>query len=251
MYPTFQVGPLSIQVPGLVLLLSIWLGLTLSERRSRRRGEDTNYLYNLVLISLVAGLLGARLSYAITYPDAFSTNPSSLLSLNPGLLDPPAGAFIALGAAFVFIYRKKLPLWTTLDALTPLLVMMAIGIGVSHLASGSAFGKPTGLPFGIQLWGAVRHPTQIYEIILGCLILTLTWQIDKTRWSQIPGNLFLTFIALTALSRLFLEAFRGDSLLLAYGIRSAQLYAWVLLAICLLAIIARNRKQQSTEETSS
>jgi len=143
MFPIFQLGPLSIQVPGLVLLLSLWLGLTLSERRARRRGEDQNNLYNLVLISLVAGLLGARLSYAITYPDAFSANPLGLLSLNPGLLDPAAGAFIAVGAAFVFIYRKKLPLWNTLDALTPLLAMMAIGIGVSHLASGSAFGKPT------------------------------------------------------------------------------------------------------------
>jgi len=251
MFPNLQVGPLSIQVPGLVLLLSLWLGLTLSERRARRHGEDTNYLYNLVLITLLAGLLGARLSYAITYPDAFSANPSSLLSLNPGLLDPPAGAFIALGAAFVFIYRNKLPLWTTLDELTPLLAMMAIGIGVSHLASGSAFGKPTGLPFGIQLWGAVRHPTQIYEILLGSLVLITIWLIDKTAWSQNQGNLFLTFIALTAISRLFLEAFRGDSLLLANGIRSAQLYAWVLLAICLLAIIARNGKLQSTEDTSS
>jgi phosphatidylglycerol:prolipoprotein diacylglycerol transferase len=251
MFPTLQVGPLSIQVPGLVLLLGLWLGLTVSERRSRQRGENPNYLYTLLLITLLAGFLGARLSYAVTYPDAFSANLLSLISLNPGLLDLSAGIYIAAGAATIFIYRKKLPLWSTLDSITPIFAILAIALGVSHLASGSAFGKPTGLPFGIQLWGAVRHPTQIYEIILGCLVFTVIWLIDKTTWNQISGNLFLTFIALTALSRLFLEAYRGDSFLFANGIRSAQLYAWILLAICLLVIVVRNWKQPSTEEAAS
>ena len=124
MFPTLQVGPLSIQVPGLVLLLGLWLGLTVSERRSRQRGENPNYLYTLLLITLLAGFLGARLSYAVTYPDAFSANLLSLISLNPGLLDLSAGIYIAAGAATIFIYRKKLPLWSTLDSITPIFAII-------------------------------------------------------------------------------------------------------------------------------
>jgi prolipoprotein diacylglyceryltransferase len=50
-----------------------------------------------------------------------------------------------------------------------------------------------------------------------------------------PGITFLTFAALTAASRLFLEAFRGDSTLIFGGLRVAQVVAWIVLALALFA----------------
>lgn len=244
MFPIFQIGPVALQVPGLVLLAGLWIGLTLSERRARRRGEDPGHLYNLVFISLITGVIGARLSYAATYPNAFTTDPRSLVSLNPGLLDPLAGALIAAAAAAIYLIRKNLPLWSTLDALTPLIAVMGIAIGISHFASGSAFGIPTQVPWGIQLWGATRHPTQIYEIMLATFTLIVIMFLDRTSWSLTPGNIFLSFISLSAVSRLFLEAYRGDSILLDSGFRIAQVISWLVLAACLVLLgrhIQRNR----------
>ena len=233
MFPIFQIGPVALQVPGLVLLAGLWIGLTLSERLARRRGEDPGHLYNLVFISLITGVIGARLSYAATYPNAFTTDPRSLVSLNPGLLDPLAGALIAAGAAAIYLFRKNLPLWSTLDALTPLFAVMGIAIGISHFASGSAFGIPTQVPWGIQLWGATRHPTQIYELMLATFTLFAIMFLDRTSWSLTPGNIFLSFISLSAVARLFLEAYRGDSILLDSGFRIAQVISWLVLAACL------------------
>jgi len=48
--------------------------------------------------------------------------------------------------------------------------------------------------------------------------------------------LFLAFLALAAGSRLFLEAFRGDSALILGGIRAAQLAAWAILAAALAGL---------------
>ena len=251
MLPTLQLGPLSLQVPGLVVLVGLWTGLTLSERRARQRGENPSQLYNMVFIALIAGLIGARLSYALTYPDAFSTNPWSLVSINPGLLDTFAGLLIAAAAAAVYMYRKQLPLWSTLDSLTPLFAVMAIALGLSHFASGSAFGKPTELPFGIRLWGETRHPSQLYEIILSTLILVAVYFIDRTSWSRIPGNTFLSFIAMSAFSRLVLEAFRGDSILLGGGFRGAQVMAWFVLAVSLLVIAWRLYGEHEAEKSSA
>ena len=70
MLPTIQIGPVSLQAPGLVLLVGLWIGLTLSERRAQRQEDNPAHLYNLVFIALIAGVVGARLSYAFTYPDA-------------------------------------------------------------------------------------------------------------------------------------------------------------------------------------
>ncbi len=244
MFPIFQIGPVALQVPGLVLLAGLWIGLTLSESRARRRGEDPGHLYNLVFISLITGVIGARLSYAATYPNAFTTNPRSLVSLNLGLLDPLAGALIAAAAAAIYLFRKNLPLWSTLDALTPLFAVMGIAVGISHFASGSAFGIPTQVPWGIQLWGATRHPSQIYEIMLATFTLIIIMFLDRKSWSLTPGNIFLSFISLSAVARLFLEAYRGDSILLDSGFRIAQVISWLVLAACLVLLgrhIQRNR----------
>lgn len=250
MFPTIQIGPLSLQVPGLVLLVGLWIGLSLSERRAKQHKENSSHLYNLVFIALIAGIIGARLSYVINYPEAFSDNPWSLLSINPGLLDPLAGFLIGSTAALIYIYRKNIPFWSMLDSLTPLLAVMGIAIGVSHFASGSAFGKPTDLPFGIHLWGETRHPSQIYEITLASGTLIATYFIDRSRWSRTPGNLFLSFVSLAAISRLVLEAFRGDSILVGDGFRIAQIYAWLLLAMCLFLLSQRVHTQNLEDQTS-
>lgn len=250
MFPTLQIGPLALQVPGLVMLAGLWMGLTLSERRARRRGENAGDLYNLVFIALIAGIIGARLSYAITYPSAFAANPLSLLSINQGLFDPFAGVLIGISAAVIYIYRKQIAFWSTLDALTPLFAVLAITQGISHFAGGSAFGSPTDLPWGIHLWGAIRHPAQIYEIILAAIILLAIFFIDKSQMGQISGFTFLSFIALSAAARLFSEAFRGDSTLIGNGFRSAQIISWLLLAACLALLGRRIQIAHLREKTS-
>ena len=244
MLPILQIGPLAIQFPGLIWLLSIWLGLSLAERHSARRGVNPNPLYNLVFIALVAGVIGARLSYALRYAQIFLENPAGLIALDPSLLDPLGGAVTGLLSAAVYAQKKHLPLWPTLDALTPLLAVVALGAGFAHLASGAAFGAPTSLPWGIQLWGVLRHPSQIYEILAAGLILFILWPGEARsifKWDRFaaPGSYFLSFLALSAAARLLLEAFRGDSLLLPGGLRSAQVIAWFVLALSLWGLKKR------------
>jgi phosphatidylglycerol:prolipoprotein diacylglycerol transferase len=109
------------------------------------------------------------------------------------------------------------------------------------LASGNAFGSPTSLPFGIHLWGAKRHPTQIYETLAAVVILGIFWPGRKRFLSWKPGEYFFSIAASAAAARLFLEALRADSVLTQNGFRLVQLAAWMILAICLLALIWINR----------
>lgn len=236
MLPVLQLGPLAIQVPGLVLLLGLWLGLSLAERHSARRGVHPNLLYNLTLVGLLAGVIGSRLGYAARYPAAFAASPLSLISLNPGLLDPLGGVAIGLIAALIYANRKKMMLLPTLDALTPLLAVMGVAINLANLASGSAFGKPTNLPWGIELWGEVRHPAQVYETLAAIALLVFFWPSRQQFSTWKAGVYFLAFIAASAAFRLFLEAFRGDSVVMDNGLRVAQLAAWMVLAIALFAL---------------
>lgn len=231
MFPILQLGPLAIQVPGLVLLAGIWFGLSLAERYARKHRIDPEALYNLIFTALVAGVVSARLVYAARFPAAFAASPRSLISLNPGLLDLWGGAAGAFIAALIYGQRKALPLLPLLDALTPFFAVFTLAIGLSNLASGSAFGAPSDLPWAIDIWGARRHPSQIYASLAAAAVLILLWPGRKFLTALNSGAYFSLFFTATATCRLFLETFRGDSLLLAGGIRMVQVLAWTAAAI--------------------
>jgi phosphatidylglycerol---prolipoprotein diacylglyceryl transferase len=229
MFPTLQLGPLALPVPALSLLLALWLGLSLTEKFAPKRGVNPDLLYNLTFLTLVSGIVGARLFFAAQNFSAFVQTPLSLFSRETGSLDPFGGFASALIAALVYGRGARLKLWPTLDGLTPLFAMLAIGLGVSHLASGAAFGMETSLPWGIELWGTTRHPTQVYEVGLAlAILLFLGWKVKNNPLRD--GALFLLFVALTAGAQLFVEGFRGDSTLLPSGIRIGQVLAWLVLA---------------------
>jgi phosphatidylglycerol:prolipoprotein diacylglycerol transferase len=222
----------------ILVMAAIWVGLWLAEKRSPKHGVSTNDLNNIVFYPLLGYILGGRILYVLEKLSAFAQNPQSLISLNLDLFDPIGGMVVTGIVALIYGQRQKLSLWPTLDAITPLLAVFALGLGLAHLASGSAFGKETTLPWGIQLWGATRHPSQIYEIIASSLILGLLW-FRKT--DSPPGISFLTFTALTSGARVFLEAFRGDSTLVFGGFRAAQIVAWCILAISLFLLDKKSK----------
>jgi phosphatidylglycerol---prolipoprotein diacylglyceryl transferase len=233
MLPILQVGPLAIPLPSILLLLSFWIGMGQAEKLAPRFKADSNQLFNLLLIGLIAGLVGARLAYAARFPGAFSGAPLSLLTPRPVMLELSGGLLAGVLAAFIYGQRKKMLLWPTLDAITPVLAIFAIGLGLSQLASGDGYGASTQVPWGIQLWGAVRHPTQIYAILAAIAIAALIWPRkmpeERPGFCQ-AGVTFLTFVMLSAAARILIETFRGDSELLFGSLRAAQVAAWLILA---------------------
>lgn len=215
----------------ILLAVALWIGLALAEKRSERHGISKEALNNVIYYSLFGYILGGRILYALSNLSIFVQSPLSLFSPNIDLFDPLAALAAAFLVGLVYGSRQKLPLWPTLDALTPFFATLAVGLSLSHLAAGTAFGSPTDVPWGIELWNATRHPSQIYELSASLLIFGWLWFRNE---AFRPGVPFLTFVALTAAARLFLEAFRGDSTLVLGGLRLAQILAWVVLAGALL-----------------
>ncbi|MEP7359532.1 MAG: prolipoprotein diacylglyceryl transferase family protein, partial [Anaerolineales bacterium] len=186
---------------------------------------------NVIFVALGAGLAGARLAYAGQYQSAYLANPIGLLALTPATLSPGAGFVIGLAAAVWYGRRHHLLLRPTLDALAPGLATFLIAVGVAHLFSGDAFGASAKLPWSIYLWNDYRHPSQVYEIIAALAILILTWRRSTGRPDD--GSRFLLVIALSSCARVFLEAFRGDSVIWLGGFRAAQIVGLVVLAASL------------------
>lgn len=237
MFPIIQIGPIAVQVPGLILLGSLWLGLSLAEKNANKHNIDSNHVYNLTLITLSSGIVGARILYVLRYPGAFAENPLSLISLNPGLLDPVGGVAVGIVTALVYGQLKHMPLFRTLDALVPLFAVLYIGYSLANTASGNGFGNTTDIPWGLEAWGTKRHPVQIYNVIAGIITLLIVWP-NRGPLGNIrtAGVTFFAFLGITAFSKVILDAFLASSQVLPFGVRSSQVIAWLLLAISLAAI---------------
>jgi phosphatidylglycerol---prolipoprotein diacylglyceryl transferase len=252
MLPVITIGPLALPAPALLLLAGFWLGPEICEKQAPLFGVEAEKIYHLILAALIAGLVGARLAYAAQAPAAFGKNLLNLLSPRPELLDSTGGLALAVVAGLIFIRVKRMVLWPTLDALSGLLAVMGVTLGLAHLASGDAFGASTQVPWAIPLWGAERHPSQVYETLAALLIGMLTWPSGQiARASRQPGQegfRLWSFLALSAAARIFLEAFRGDSILLAGSLRTAQIMAWIVLGISLWQIGRRIPKQNAIEQ---
>ena len=230
----------------ILLVAAMWLGLALAEKRVAHHNISKDALNNIVFDSIIGYIIGGRLLFALSNLSAFTKSPLSMFSINVDLFDPLGALVVALLVGFIYGYRQKLPLWGTLDALTPFFAILAIGLSLSHLAAGTAFGSPTTLPWAIDLWNAKRHPSQIYELIASLAAFGLLWY---QKSESPPGILFFTFTALTAGSRLFLEAFRGDSTLVFGEFRLAQVVAWAVLLGSLLQMEHINRKRLASESS--
>lgn len=231
MLPYLRLGPFLLPMAAFTLLGGLWVGASLAEKEAARLKLNAADVYNLIYYALIAGLIGARLAYALRYPSAYLANPLDLLSLLPATLDVNVGLALGLLTAIWFGRYKLLPLRPTLDALTPGLAAFMVAFGLSHLFSGDAFGAPAQLPWSVYLWEEYRHPSQVYETLAALVIFGLVW-----RWRiRMTGSglNFVRVVSLSAVAYIFLEAFRGDSVLWISGFRAVQVVGVATLAICL------------------
>lgn len=249
MFPVLQIGSLALRLPGLLLIIGLWLATFLVDREAPRRGLSGAAVNSMIFYALIGGLLGARLGYALGYLDVYLKNPLALISLNPDALAPLEGAVSAGIVALIYAQRKRLPLRPALDILAPALSLFAVFVGLAHLSSGDAYGAVTQVPWAIELWDAKRHPTQVYEILIAILIFGLIWRLGSRE--EFAGFLFLSWLSLAAAGRLILETFRGDSVIVLGGLRSAQLVSLAILMLALVALHVLAKREESSPAPQS
>ena len=175
------------------------------------------------------------------YWPAYRSQPLEIIGLNTRafLLVP---ALIAAVAAWCwYVYRRKLPWLTMLDALAPG-ALAAIGIiNVGAFIAGRNLGAPSGLPWAVTQFEVARHPVQLYEAAAAFAGAAVVWRMIGR--ARAPGAAFLVAVAWYGLSRWLLEPFRADSLTMPGGLRTAQVAGFVvaLVALWLLARRAARR----------
>jgi phosphatidylglycerol:prolipoprotein diacylglycerol transferase len=191
-------------------------GLIINVNLARRDGINEDFAWNLGVISILAGVLGAKLLLVVNEPE--------YLSHQLGLIQAggiwSGGLIGAVGVGLLYVAYCRKPLLKTLDAFTP---GIAFGHGIGRLgcfAAGCCYGKPTSVPWGVVFTNPLAnslvgtpinirmHPTQIYEFLAEMLIFAVVMWMWKHK--KFEGQVFGTYAFLYGIARFWLEFYRDD-----------------------------------------
>lgn len=247
MFPIIEIGPLAVQASGLLLILSIWIGLWITGKFAESLGTNGEVLENCVLLGLLVGIIGARVGFFLQNPQTLIAQPLNLFALSPTMLNTSFGMLTGGLTALIIAQRNHLPLWPTLDTLSPLILFVFIGLHLANLANGDQFGLPTQLSWGITLWGTNRHPVQIYGLLLGIGLLVWffvkTSRLKQTGFLQ-SGLLFFSSVTGISLITVFTRAFVEQKLLIGV-IDIIQLISLIILIASLISFYKRHFQPQN------
>ena len=235
----FYLGTLAIHWYGILIALAVIAAISIAIIEAKRRGQRTEQIFNLALIVIPLGIIGARLYHVIDEWEYYIHNPALIIS-GQGL-----GIFGAIigGAIGLIIYTKwkKLGTLRWLDITAPgLLLAQAIGRW-GNFFNQELYGYPTDLPWAIYIDPNHRlpnyetfshfHPLFLYEFLwnlVGFSVLMILGR--KLRNRFIDGDIFLLYVIHYSVGRFFLEGLKIDVWTIA-GMPTAR---W----ICGIAIIA-------------
>jgi len=252
---SFALGPFTLHMYGVMLLLGIAACIWLTGRRWAAWGGDWDLVYRVALWGVIAGVIGARL-----YHDATSWNQDPLLGA-PGGSHPwwgfaavwdgglgIWGAILAgvLAGAWV-VRRSGNGIRLFMDAVAPgLLLAQAIGRWGNYWNQ-ELYGKPTKLPWALRIDSAhqfgilkrYRHapfgyyqPTFLYEFLWdGIGVGVLLW-LDRRFTIRRPA-LFALYVAWYTTFRTYEEILRIDP---SNYFAGERVNFWVSLGIWVLSV---------------
>lgn len=201
---------------GLFVAAGFWLGAWTAARRAPRAGLKPDAVWDLLWVLIVAGIVGARALYVLTYWERdFRDGPfTEIFMVQHGGLVFHGGFIVAVLAAFGWCAWRRVPPWPMSDVLAPSIALgQALG-RIGCLINGCCYGRACTLPWAIhyskshETHGAPVHPTQIYEaasslVLAGALALAF----GRRRFD---GQLFAVYLIAYGILRGVIELFRGD-----------------------------------------
>jgi phosphatidylglycerol---prolipoprotein diacylglyceryl transferase len=207
---------------GFLVALGVLVGLWVSVRNAERLGIDGDKAWNLGILVVLCGIVGAKVLYVINDWSYYTAHPGDIFSVSTlqagGVFS--GGLLAAFVAAAWYVRKNHMPALGTCDAFAP---GLALGHAIGRLgcfAAGCCFGKPTDHFWGVtftnplanSITGTPLHvplePTQLFECAVELAnFFLLMWMLKRRKFD---GQIIGAFMFIYGIARFFLEFLRGD-----------------------------------------
>jgi phosphatidylglycerol:prolipoprotein diacylglycerol transferase len=227
--PALHVGPVTLQVFGLLAALGVAVGVRSSAWAASRRGLDPRPVLDFALWGVLAGIAVGHLVHVGLYHPEELRDPRRILAFWDGL-SSFGGLLGGALAALLFFRIRQVPLGRYGDAFA---VGVPTGWGIARIGCFLVHDHPgrlTEFPLAVRFPGGARHDLGLYEALVLFAIAGLLWALWSSR--RLEGRLLGLLAVLYGLARFLLDFLRASDVAYAdaryAGLTPAQ-YGSVLL----------------------
>ena len=264
----FSIFGFTIAYYGVVIVIGMLIAMALIMYTAKRFGENPDNYYDVSLMAILIGIVGARAYYVFFAWDMYKDDILQIFNIRNGGLAIYGG--IIFGSLTVFVYSrvKKKSFLHMADILILGVVFGQIMGRWGNFFNREAFGEYTDGLFAMQLpVSAVRQneitqtmwehavtingvefiqvsPTFLYESLwnLG-LLLILLFLIGRKRFD---GQVFLTYVMGYGLGRVWIEGLRTDQLLVpGTTLPVSQLLSGTMVVAAVIGLLIQNHRYRN------
>lgn len=249
----FEIFGYPVRWYGIIIAFGILIGYIIAQKETERKHFKDDTLIDIVMWSIVSGIICARIYYIAFKWDYYYNHVSEIPLIMNGGIAIHGGLIGAIGMAYFLCRRKNISFFQLGDIAAPSIILgQAIGRWGNFMNQEAHGGEVTRqfleslhLPEFIinqmNIDGTYYHPTFLYESmwsIIGFVILLLLRNHLKI------GQTFLLYGIWYSIGRFFVEGLRTDSLMLTNHFRIAQVISIVIMLVAVAVWIYRNYKYQ-------
>jgi phosphatidylglycerol:prolipoprotein diacylglycerol transferase len=214
-YPGFnpiaiELGPVKVHWYGIMYLIGFAGAWWLARRRASRPGSTwkPSDVDDLIFYDMLGVILGGRIGYVLFYGLEFWAKDKWYpLKIWEGGMSFHGGLLGVIAAGTLYAWRRRRNVADVYDFTTPLPALGLFFGRIGNFINGELWGKPTTVPWGFNVNGVVRHPSQLYEAVLeGIVLFTVVWWFSSKPRPRLAVS--GVFLLIYGLSRFVLEFVR-------------------------------------------
>ncbi len=219
MFPVFwQIGGFTIYWYGVMAAAGFLLGCAVVQWNRKFADMTSEQASNTMIISIAAGVIGARLFYVIQFHEYYEDDLLEVFRIDRGGLVFYGGFLLALFSLLVYCRNAHLDMVRVLDVFAPAIAIAHACGRIGCFTKGCCFGKPAEHFWGVVYpagsapfcrYGAqALHAVQLYEAaenLAVCGLMLLLLHKGKR------GIAMSAYLAIYGILRFINEYFRGDN----------------------------------------
>lgn len=204
----FSIGPVTIRYYGLLFVFTILGGFHLWRWQMLRGGHGEERAEAFFWYGIVAVIVGARLGHVWFYEwDRFVADPLYVIYIWRGGLASHGATIGLIVALWLFARNYKTPLFEIFDRFSFSAAWGSFMVRIGNFFNSEIVGRPSDVPWCVKFPRSAndyglplaevpcRHPSQIYETLMGIGVLLVLLAVDKAqgerRRNGILGSLFM------------------------------------------------------------
>jgi phosphatidylglycerol---prolipoprotein diacylglyceryl transferase len=221
-----RIGDFTVHWYGIIIATAVLAAGLVGTMEARRRREDPDVGWSMLLPVLVLAVIGARVYHVIHEWGFYSQQPELIPQIWRGGLGIPGA--VAGGVLAIWLYTR----WAKLNTLrwldifaSAMLLGQAIG-RLGNFVNQELYGPPTTLPWGIPIDAEHRigewtnlaafpeattrfHPLFAYEALLSLVgLVFILWIGRRLAHRLYDGDILLIYLMWYSAVRVYLETFR-------------------------------------------